>query len=234
MKLLRLFLPAILAIASLLAPFSIRADEKADAGPAPAPQEKQAADALAKRGALVQPIAAGINWTYVNFRGVEKPDAATFALLGKMPSIVELDLSGMQFQPADLAGLATLKNLKKLNLSRSNASDAALANVKGLAQLESLNLFHTDVTDAGMQQLAGLKNLKHLYVFETKVTDAGAAVLAKALPALRIERGWDIKLPPATVAVAAPAVKAEPPKPPQPKAEPPKPPTPKPAPPKPA
>jgi CubicO group peptidase (beta-lactamase class C family) len=217
-----LLLVAALA-AFLFAPFAIRADEKGDPGPAPTPEEKQAAETLAKRGALVQPLAAGVNWSYVNFRGIEKPDAAAYALIGKIPSIVELDLSGTQFQPADLAGLATLKNLKKLNLSRSNATDVVLAHVKGLAQLESLNLFHTEVTDAGVQQLAGLKNLKRIYVFETKVTDAGAAALAKTLPALRIERGWDLsKLPPPAVASAPAAPKPEPAKP--------KPETPKPAP----
>ena len=220
MKLHRTFLAAILAAFPLLAPFITLADEKADAGPAPTPEEKQAADALTKRGALVQPLAADVNWSYVNFRGVEKPDSAAFALLGKIASAIELDLSGTQFQPADLAGVASLKNLKKLNLSRTNANDAVFAHVKGLTQLESLNLFHTDVTDAGLAQLGGLKNLKRIYIFETKVSDAGAAALAKALPTVRIERGWDLKLPPATVAVAAPvapAAKPEPPKPPQPK-----------------
>ncbi len=224
MKVLLRILPSLLAAALALAPLHLCAEEKEDAGPAPTAGEKQAAEALAKRGALVQPLAAGVNWSYVNFRGIEKPDAAAFALIGKIPSIVELDLSGAQFQPADLAGIATLKNLKKLNLSRSNATDAVLAHVKGLSQIESLNLFHTDVTDAGLAQLAGLKNLKRIYVFETKVTDAGAATLAKALPALRIERGWDLsKLPPPTVAVAPATPKPEPPKPPQPKPEPPKP-----------
>ena len=219
-----------LAFAFLLSPFFAFAEEKVDAGPAPTPAEKQAADELAKRGALVQSLAANVNWRYVNFRGIEKPDAAAFALLGKIPSIVELDLAGVQFQPADLAVIASLKSLKKLNLSRSNATDAVLAHVKGLDQLESLNLFHTEVTDAGLKQLNGLKNLKRIYVFETKVTDAGVDALAKALPSLKIERGWDKQLPAAAVAVA----KAEPPKPPQPKPEPPKPPQPKPEPPKPA
>ncbi len=226
MKRLRLFLPVILAAASLLAPFTLRAEEKADAGPAITAEEKQAAEALSKRGALVQPLAAGVNWSYVNFRGIEKPDAALFALLGKLTSVIELDLSATQFQPADLAGIAAMKNLRKLNLARSSANDAVLAHVKGLAQLESLNLFHTDVTDAGLAQLGGLKNLKRIYVFETKVSDAGAAVLVKALPTVRVERGWDLKLPPATVAVApvpAPVAKPEPPKPPQPKPEAPKP-----------
>lgn len=222
MKLHRSFLPSFAAALLSLVPFILRAQEKADPGPVPTPEEKQAAEALSKRGALVQTLAAGLNWNYVNFRGVEKPDSATFALIGKIPSIVELDLSGSQFQPADLAGVAALKNLKKLNLSRSNASDAALAHVKGLAQMESLNLFHTDVTDAGLEQLAGLKNLKRVYVFETKVTDAGVAALSKALPALRIERGRELK-PPPPVPVAAPPAIPEPPKPPLPKPEPPKP-----------
>jgi CubicO group peptidase (beta-lactamase class C family) len=212
MKLLRSLLSSVTAAALLLAPSFIRAEEKADAGPAHSPGETQASAELAKRGALVQALAADVNWSYVNFRGVEKPDAATFALIGKIPSIVELDLSGAKFQPADLASVATLKNLKKLNLSHSSVNDAALVHVKGLTQLESLNLFHTDVTDAGVQQLAGLKNLKRLYVFETKLTDAGAAALAKALPAVRIERGWELKLPPATVATATLPAKTEPPK----------------------
>ena len=123
MKLHLPFLPAVLALASLLIPFSVFADEKADAGSAPTAEEKQAAETLTKRGALVQPLAAGVNWSYVNFRGVEKPDAATFALLAKMTSAVELDLAGTQFQAADLAGVAALKNLRKLNLSRTNAND---------------------------------------------------------------------------------------------------------------
>ncbi len=214
MKPHRSFLLAVFAAALLFTPLAARADDTVDVGPAPSPEEKQAAETLSKRGALVQPLASGVNWSYVNFRGIEKPDAAAYALIGKIPSIVELDLSGAQFQPADLAGIATLKNLKKLNLSRSNATDAVLAHVKGLAQLESLNLFHTDVTDSGIQQLAGLKNLKRIYVFETKVTDAGAAALAKALPALRIERGWDLsKLPPASVVAAPAPAKPEAPKP---------------------
>lgn len=223
MKLHRLSLLPILAVAFLMLPAIVPAAEKADAGPAPTPEEKQAADELAKRGALVQSLAANVNWRYVNFRGIEKPDAAVFALIGKIPSIIELDLSGQQIQPADLAGVASLKNLRKLNLSRTNANDACLAHVKGLASLESLNLFHTDVTDAGLKELSGLKNLKRLYVFETKVTDAGAGALAKALPAVAIERGWDKQVPPTTVAQAKPEEKKDAPKPPQPKPEPPKP-----------
>ena len=204
------------------------AQEKAEPGPAPTPEEKQAADELTKRGALVQPVAATLNWRYINMRGLEKPDAAAFALIAKLPTTVELDLSGSQFKPEDLAPIAGLKFLTKLNLARSSVTDAAVPHLKGLENLEMLNLFHTEVTDAGVANLAGLKKLKRIYLFETKVTDAGADTLAKALPALRIDRGWD-KQPPVAIAKAEPA-KPEPPKPAPPapkpeekKSEPPKP-----------
>jgi CubicO group peptidase (beta-lactamase class C family) len=206
-----LMLAAVLAAGRLFA-----AEPNPDAGPAPTPEELQATEQLSKRGALVQPLAATLNWRYVNLRGVEKPDAAAFALLGKLATTVELDLSGTEFKPEDLAPIAGLKALTKLNLSRTPANDVALAHLKGLEKLEMLNLFHTNVTDAGLANLNGLKNLKRIYLFETKVTDAGADALAKALPTLRIDRGWD-KQPPVQVA------KAEPPKPDAPKPEPPKP-----------
>ena len=112
---MRTILPAIAAAALFLAPL-FAADEKVDPGPAPTPEEQAAAADLTKRGALVQPLAAGINWRYVNFRGIEKAEGA-LALLAKIPTIVELDLSGAQFKPEELAAIAGLKNLQKLNLA---------------------------------------------------------------------------------------------------------------------
>lgn len=208
MKLFRI-LPTFAAAFLLSCPL-ITADEKTDAGPVPTPEEKQAADGLTKRGALVQPLAAGLNWKYVNLRGVEKPDSAVFAQLAKVASVVDLDLSSAQFKPEDLAAIGQLKHLAKLNLARSSANDAALTHLKGLEKLEMLNLFHTEVTDAGLTHLHALKGLKRIYLFETKVTDAGAEALGKAIPGLRIDRGWDKQ--PAAVAKAEPA-KPEPSKP---------------------
>src|SRR5687767_11790923 len=121
------FIPAFLAAALILVAPVQAADEKPDAGPAPTPEEQKAAEELGKRGALIQPLAATLNWRYVNLRGVEKPDSATFALLAKLPTTVELDLSGAQFKPEDLASIAGLKFLTKLNLSRSSVNDAGLA-----------------------------------------------------------------------------------------------------------
>lgn len=196
-----LIFPALIFAASL-----VMAQEKPDIGPASTPEEQAAVAELSKRGVLVQPLAVGVNWKYVNLRGNDKP-AEALAMLAKVPSIVELDLAGVKAKPEEFAAIAALVNLQKLNLSNSSTDDATLAHVKGLAKLESLNLFNTAVTDAGLVHLSGLKSLKRIYLFDTKVTDAGADALGKALAGLKIERGW--KEP-------APVAKAEPPKPPEP------------------
>lgn len=190
--------PALILAASL-----VIAQEKTDPGIASTPEEVAAVADLSKRGILVQPLAVGVNWKYVNLRGGEKP-AEALALLAKVPSIVELDLAGVKAKSEEFAGIAGLVNLQKLNLSNSSVDDAGLAHVKGLAKLESLNLFNTAVTDAGLANLGGLKALKRIYLFETKVTDAGADALAKTLAGIKIERGW--KEP-------APVAKPEPPNP---------------------
>ncbi|MEQ1862603.1 MAG: hypothetical protein ABMA13_22000, partial [Chthoniobacteraceae bacterium] len=176
-------------IVALLHP-AFAAEEKADPGAKPSAEEEKAYAELVKRGASAQPLAANLNWRYVNFRGVEKPDAALFALLKPCILIVDLDLSGVKLSDADLANVAGLKNLAKLSLARSAVTDAGLAHLKGLEKLESLNLFHTDVTDAGLAHLRELKKLKRLYVFETKVTDAGAKSMQAALPGVKIDQGW--------------------------------------------
>ena len=208
MKLPNLF-TRLAAVALLTGSSPARAaeDKKPDPGPPPAPEETKAVEELTKRGVSATPIASGMNWRTVGFRGANKPDAATFALLKAIPSVLELDLSNAQFAAADLANISGLKNLTKLNLAQSNVSDEALAHVAKLEKVEWINLFSTGVTDAGLTQLAGLKTLRRLYLFETKVTDAGVNTLKQALPELKIDRGWDKNAPPIPAPVAKPEEK---------------------------
>ncbi len=208
MKLPNLF-TRLAAVALLTGSIPARAadDKKPDAGPPPSPEETKAVEELTKRGVSATPIASGLNWRTVGFRGVNKPDAATFALLKAIPSVLELDLSNAQFAAADLANISALKNLTKLNLAQSNVTDEALAHVSKLEKVEWINLFSTGITDAGLTHLAGLKTLRRLYLFETKVTDAGVNTLKKALPELKIDRGWDKNAPP--IPPAAPVAKPE-------------------------
>jgi hypothetical protein len=213
------FLPAILlSTAVLFASSSLvyaADEEKHDAGPAPSAEELKAVEALSKGGARADQIANGINWRYVNFRGVEKPDPALYGQLKSIPSVVELNLSGMQFTPDELANISGLQNLTILNLSKTNVTDDELAAVEKLDKLESLNLFSTGVTDAGLSHLSGLKKLHRLYLAETKVTDAGVDTLKKALPEMKINRGPEFTppAPPATPAPKPEEAKAAPPAP---------------------
>lgn len=252
----RFLLTLSLAIVCTLGPgpTSLRAaDDKVDAGPPPTAEETKAIEELSKRGARADQIANGVNWRYVNFRGVDKPDSALYVQLRSIPSIVELNLAGKKFTAQDLANIADLKNLATLSLSQTNVTDEGLAAVEKLEKLKSLNLFSTGITDAGLTHLSHLKNLHRLYLAETKVTNAGVEALKKALPDLQINRGAELPPPPAATPApkpaeakpAAPAPKPEekkadapaPPKPPEEKpapATPPAPPAPKPdAPPKP-
>ena len=200
-----------LALAATLSGWAVGADEKVDAGSPPSPEELNAYAELTKRGVSAQPVAANINWRYVNFRGAQKPDAAVFALLKPCTLIVDLDLAGAPVNEADLANLAGLKNLKRLSLANSTVADSALVHLTGLTKLESLNLFHTAITDAGLTKLNGLKNLKRLYVAETKVTDAGVQAFQKAVANVQVDQGW--KLPPPDAKPAKPATAVVPPAP---------------------
>ena len=193
-----LIFPALLLAASL-----VLAQDKVDLGPAPSPEAQQVAAELTKRGVLVQPLAIGLNWQYVNLRGTDKPGEA-LAMVAKLPSVVELDLGGLKVKPEEFAAVAGLKALRKLNLSNSSADDSTLVHLKGLEKLESLNLFNTAVSDAGLGNLNGLKELKRIYLFQTKVTDAGAEALGKALAGIKIDRGWKEPAAPAPEAPKPP------------------------------
>ncbi len=172
------------------------AKESQDVGVAPTAEEQKSYAGLAQRGVLVQPLAAGSNYYYVNFRGAQQPDAALFDFLKQASGIVDLDLAGQKLGDGELKIVGGLKNLRKLNLSRTTVTDGALAGLLGLSKLESLNLFQTEVSDAGVVSLKGLTALKRLYVAQTKVTEGGAAQLKAALPAVSVERGGALVLPP--------------------------------------
>jgi hypothetical protein len=175
----------------LAATTAFAADPKPDAGPPPSEAETAAATELLKLGVEARPIAAGLNWRSAIVRVTGgNADPKIFTLLKEVANLQELDLAGVPLTEADLAQLAGLANLRVLHLEKTPTTDAMLAHLKGLKNLSYLNLYSTPVTDAGLPQLAGLTDLKSLYVFETKVTDAGISELNKALPNVRVVKGW--------------------------------------------
>ena len=154
--------------------------------------EQGAVDKLKSTGALVLPLAQGINLLDVSFiSGADKiTDNELSNLGGLADQIFALNLAGTKVTDAGLAALTKLPNLRMLHLEKTAVGDAGLAHLKGLNSLEYLNLYGTQVTDAGLPQLEGLKNLKHVYLWQSKVTDEGAEKLRKALPTAKVDNGW--------------------------------------------
>lgn len=171
-------------------------------------QEKQLA-AIRTSGALVLNLAQTTNLVRVDYHLMSTPatDDSLTPLKG-LNNVVELNVAGSKITDKGLQLIGTLDTLVNLHLERTQIGDDALGALKGLKNLEYLNLYGTPVTDKGMAQLAGLKNLKKIYLWETKVTDAGAASLQKALPELKINRGWEMKPEAKPVAGDKPTVTA--------------------------
>jgi mono/diheme cytochrome c family protein len=159
-------------------------------GPVPAPAELAARSEVAKHGVRVRPVAAGLNWVRVSFRGVvnDVPDEL-WPKLALITNAVELDLGGMKLSDEQLANVEHLSNLTLLNLSQTPVGDAALEHVVKLEKLTTLNLYGTHITNAGLAKLAALKQLARLFVSGTGVTPAGVAALQASLPKLRVDDG---------------------------------------------
>ncbi len=159
-------------------------------GPAPSADELKAVAELARRGVKVRPIASGINWRRADLQSVgDKVPTEALRQLARIPSIQELNLSGVQLSDQDLASLAALKNLTELHLENTSITDAGLPHLAKLENLTYLNLFGTAVTDGGLKNLAVLKHLQSLYLAGTKVTAGGVTALKQQLPNVEIESG---------------------------------------------
>lgn len=167
---------------------TVAADPAAPAEPPPVltAAGEAALEALARRGALAAPLAAGSTLVEASFAllGAEVTDADLALLAGLEPNLVGLDLSRTQVSDAGLARLAAFPRLQRLKLCATDIGDAGLAPLARLARLEVLNLYATRVTDAGLEHLAGLRALRRLYLWQTAVTDEGLARLRAELPEL--------------------------------------------------
>ena len=143
-------------------------------------------------GVSVRPIAMNLNWREANFRsmGSNATDAA-IAPLKDILGLMDLNLAGTKITDAGLASIKGLTNLTRLHLEHTEIGDAGLVHLKDLVNLEYLNLFDTKVSDAGLENLKALGRLRNLHVWQTQVTETGAATLQKALPKVRVDRGWE-------------------------------------------
>ena len=179
-------LTPIFVLLLLLGSSGARAAERSDA-------EKQAIQKIEAAGGTVREIAHNDDRLEVNFQLTGEPVTDEHvAPVAELSNVHELLLGKTRVTDAGLAHIKGLSTLSRLHLENTKVGDAGLAHLKGLKELAYLNLYGTPVTDAGLKHLKGLKNLKNLYLWQTKVTDGGADGLRKALPNLKIEKGWDL------------------------------------------
>ena len=181
----RMLTPIFVLLLSLGSP-GAGAAERSDA-------EKQAIQKIEAAGGTVREIAQNDDRLEVNFQLTGEPVTDEHvAPVAELSDVYELRLGKTSVTDGGLAHIKGLSALNRLHLENTKIGDAGLAHLKGLKELTYLNLYETLVTDAGLKHLKGLKNLKNLYVWQTRVTDAGADELRKALPDLKIEKGWDL------------------------------------------
>jgi len=171
------------------------ADAKVEKQPLPEvePATQEAVDRLLAAGAQVMPLFAGSSLLQVSFARRDEPagDAEVALLADVAEQIFSLDLSGANVSDQGFSQLAKLTNLMHLHMERSSATDAGLAALAQLGRLEYLNIYDTAVTDAGLAQLEGLKHLRKLYLWDTKVSYDAAEALAKKIPGLRFDIGFN-------------------------------------------
>jgi hypothetical protein len=109
--------------------------------------------------------------------------------------IRKVALFGVQLPPEDFAALAAMPTLRDLDLTGIWWTDAHLAQlVQAHTRLERLRLQSTEVTPAGLRSLTTLPKLQELDLRREMVNAADLEAIAKALPNCKIRRPgepWD-------------------------------------------
>jgi uncharacterized membrane protein len=117
-------------------------------------------------------------------------EEAVTALAAAAPTIVDLNLAGMDLDDAELAAIGALPAVTHLRLARNRLTDGALASLAALPALQHLNLYgNPGITDSGLEALAASGSLRELYVWQTSATEAGVARLREQRPDLDVDFG---------------------------------------------
>lgn len=115
----------------------------------------------------------------VKFSGPSAVTAESLGVVGDLPNLDTLSLSGRRFAPTALAALAPATKLQKLFLQDTSTNDDSLVHLQGLDQLEMLGLARTQVTDRGLVELVQLRGLKYLSLNGLPISDAGVDSLCR-------------------------------------------------------
>lgn len=114
----------------------------------------------------------------VNMAGMSHLASGDMSTLGKVKSLVDVDLRSTQAEDNLLHGLATLPHLQSAQLDHTRVTTAGVAALKACLELQSLSLESTAVTDEALIALAGTP-LRKLNVRFTGVSDAGVSALGR-------------------------------------------------------
>ena len=110
-------------------------------------------------------------------------DDATMQHVGKLPTLLGLELRGPKISDAALEYLRDVPSLKGLTLEQAHITDKGLRHLESLTQLRVLTLKSVRVSDAGLTHLKGLTDLCMLHTEDTKITGTGLETLSR-LPKL--------------------------------------------------
>jgi hypothetical protein len=122
--------------------------------------------------------------THVTIRSAEFADS-NVEVLGALPHLRYLCLSGTMITDLNMKYIGRLKNLRTLSLGDTRVGDAGLEHLSGLRKIDTLDLSSVPITDKGMIHLREMQKLDELYLNATRLTGASLAHLS-AIKSLRV------------------------------------------------
>jgi hypothetical protein len=117
--------------------------------------------------------------TNIAFAAKSRPGEA-MRLVGELPALRTLDLSGVSLADDDLKHLSGLTSLEALFLRDTQIGDAGVGHLAPLINLRRLDLSGTRISDRGLSRLGQHPHLERLWLEETAITGAGLAKLSLA------------------------------------------------------
>ena len=104
-------------------------------------------------------------------------------------NIVELYLSGMPVDKANLAPITTFKNLEVLFLNNTKLDDQGIESLKKLSSLKKISVSNTKITAKGLQSLSHLNSLKEISAWSTAATPEDLKKLTADYPGINWRLG---------------------------------------------
>lgn len=116
--------------------------------------------------------------------------------------VVAIDLSNMPIADEDLLLISSFPNLEKIILNGTDITGATLGDLTNCKQLKEIALSNTAIGKEDLLAVAKIPQLQTIYAWETQILQTDLPDLAKALPGVNIELGY--QAPPGEVLQVSP------------------------------